>query len=187
MWYRFPCLLVFDGLHKSKVARGIGKVTARQLDHWVTIGLVDPVKVYEAHAKNDDADDEEKVRRPTRKRDYLFDFEGVCRIRLVSELRQAGIVLRRAAQAVSHVGSFAWDGWLVSRTSETWEVRARLTVKDRAGAQLGLAAIHLPTLRAEVQRLWLKHEPDQFDSTGLKGLEVPFKREFSREVSLMTW
>lgn len=152
-------------LFKAKPAREIaGGVTQRQLNHWIDTAIIYPFGQYEPKPKKRRAKprgvlEERELRKPTRKRDYLFDLRNLLQLRLVREFRTRGISLKKIREAIECVQESGdrWENWLIHvGGSEIWKLRwpGQLEVATGPGVgQLGLTAILLPLVRHETRAL----------------------------------
>jgi len=87
----------------SLVACAVCQVTPRMLDYWVTTGVIRPAAVFES-AYNDRG---EKRRRAY----HLFGFEELVQIKIVKDLRDAGVSLQRIRFAIERLREETGNAW----------------------------------------------------------------------------
>jgi DNA-binding transcriptional MerR regulator len=149
-------------LFPAKVACRVAGISARKLDHWVTMGLVTPHSVYQG---------------PNGRRDFfLFAFEQLVQLRIVSALRQTGVSLQRIRLAlealVREVGSEWHALWLFSDGVDVHVLRHSEAIEALTGPRRGQLAFSLVALGAasnEVRGVLLKMADSTFDLSRYRG------------------
>lgn len=89
------------------VACEVCEVSPRMLDYWVTTGVIQPSRVFESDYPGRD----EKRRRAY----HLFDFEQLVQIKIVKDLRDAGVSLQRIRYAIDRLRKETGNCW-----QKTW-------------------------------------------------------------------
>ncbi len=87
-------------VYKSEVVCRVCGISARMLGYWIARGLVAPTKFLETERR--------------KRRVFLFTFQDLVRVRVVSSLRESGLSLQSIRRAVDQLrcpaeGSNAWD------------------------------------------------------------------------------
>ena len=85
-------------------------VTARMLDYWVSTGVIEPAAVFECES------DAGETRR--RRAYHLFDIRTLVQVKIVKELRDAGVSLQRIRFAIDKLrrkrGASWQSAWIVT-------------------------------------------------------------------------
>jgi len=149
-------------LFPARIACRVAGISARSLDHWISSGLVSPHSVY---------------RGPKQKRDFfLFAFEELVELRIISALRHTGVSLQRIRAALIVLKRDAgkdWQAlWLVSDGTNVLVVRQPDVVETLTGprkGQLAFALVALGSASNEVRGSLLKLQSTKFDEARYKG------------------
>ena len=89
--------------YSTLTACEVCSVTPRMLDYWILTKVIEPTRVYECDYEG---------RGEMRRRAYhLYDFDGLLRIKLVKDLRDAGISLQRIRFAMQKLRRMRGEGW----------------------------------------------------------------------------
>ena len=136
-------------------------VTPRMLDYWVTTEVIQPVRVFEC-----DYEDRQAGRR---KAYHLFDFETLVQIKIVKDLRDAGLSLQGIRYAIrclrnkhGQTWQAAWiaiDGKNILDRGDSPNVLESLA-KGESG-QLVFSVIALGATKKRIQRE-LDQNPGQY-------------------------
>lgn len=149
-------------LFPARVACRVAGISARNLDHWISSGLVSPHSVY---------------RGPKQRRDFfLFAFEQLVELRIISALRQTGVSLQRIREALTALKRDAgsdWQAlWLISDGTNVLVVRQPDVVETLTGprkGQLAFALVALGSASNEVRGSLLKLQSAKFDEARYQG------------------
>ncbi len=139
-----------EGYYSAKVACQACGVTARQLDYWITSGVIEPTRVLECERQD--------ATRKRRRAYHLFDFKVLLRIKLVGDLRQAGASLQRIRDALKRLSGRRVAGatWLVTDGKgvfqPTNDPACLESMANQETGQFVFAAIVVGTARDHVKR-----------------------------------
>lgn len=85
------------------VACKVAGVTPRMLDYWVNTGVIEPAGVFECTYPDRVAS--------RRKAYHLFDLANIVQVKLVKELRDAGVSLQRVRYAIEQLRTTRRKSW----------------------------------------------------------------------------
>ncbi|GBE21995.1 MAG TPA: MerR family transcriptional regulator [Actinobacteria bacterium] len=149
-------------LFAARTVRAVCRITCRQLDYWVTSGLIRPTSVSMIH------NDRGVVVRSIR----LFDFETLVEIRVIAHLRHAGVSLQQIRRVVSQLREKYGEGWghawLYTDGQRIYEADGSEALSElglREG-QMAFAAIAMERVRKDVARTLSRHPTYRFSGIG---------------------
>jgi DNA-binding transcriptional MerR regulator len=154
-------------LYRSRVACQLARISQRTLDYWVETRLVRPRSVY---------------RGPNQRRDFfLFGFEELLRLQIISALRRTGLSLQRVRAAVATLdarGEAAWkDAWLVADAEHAYLVHEPQTLETLTGkhaGQLAFTIVAVGTLEGALGERLARADIRPFPLPHHRGSVLPF-------------
>ncbi len=149
-------------LYPARVACRVARISARNLDYWVTTRLVSPHSIY---------------RGPNARREFfLFSFGELVQLRVIAALRRTGVSLQKIREALIAVKERAgteWHAlWLLSDGANIHIVRQTEILETLTGehkGQLAFALVAMGSVSSEVQGALLRLDAVEFDGTKLPG------------------
>ena len=147
----------------AKAACEVCHVTPRNLDYWITTGVIEPTGVFEC-----DRDDGVTKRRRAY---HLFDFAALMQIKIVKDLREAGVSLQRVRSGLQALRSkqppLAGASWIVTDGhnlfTATEDPQALESLLKTEKGQLVFSVIALGAARTHVRTALRRCIPFQKD------------------------